>query len=340
MLCGHLGDMDQTLDGIAKSNECTKRNDLGDLAIDDGADRVRLDELDPRILSGLLQAEADALTLEIDVENLDLNLVANLDDLGRMVDMVPRKLGDMDQTVDTAKVDKRAEVDDAGDGALEAHALGKLGENLSTLVATALLEENATGQNNVVAVAIHLDDASLNLGAEVHIKILYTAKVNKGGRQKSAKTDVENKAALDNLDNLASNDLASLELLLDADPGALVLSALLGQDQTAILVLLLENESLELVADRDNLARICVLADGQLTRGNDTLALEADVHQDLVMLNLDNRTVDKVALVKIGQGAIDHGIHLIVVDVSEIDNRSVLDFGQNGPLSKMGDPSP
>ena len=113
MAHGHLGDVHQALDGLAQLDEGAERNDLGDLAVDDGADRVALDELDPRILGGLLQAERDALALQIDVENLDLDLVADLDDLGGMVDVVPGQLGDVDQAVDAAQVNEGAEVDDA-----------------------------------------------------------------------------------------------------------------------------------------------------------------------------------------------------------------------------------
>ena len=49
----------------------------------------------------------------------------------------------------------------------EAHALRELLEDFCTLVLAALFEENTTGKNNVVAVAIHLDDASFDFGAEV-----------------------------------------------------------------------------------------------------------------------------------------------------------------------------
>ena len=58
------------------------------------------------------------------------------------------------------------------------------------------------------------------------------------------------------------------------------------------------------------------------------------------MLDLDNRAVDQVALVELGQRAVDHLIHLIVGDVLEVDDGRVLDVGQNGPLPYFaGDPS-
>ena len=118
--------MDKTLGVLAQSDECAERNDLGDRAVNDGANGVVLNELDATgSARGLLETQRDALALQVDIQNLDLDLLANLDDLGRMVDMVPRKLGDVNQTVDAAQVDEGTEVDDGGNGALEAHALGR-----------------------------------------------------------------------------------------------------------------------------------------------------------------------------------------------------------------------
>ena len=335
MAHSHLGDVHQALDAVAELDERAERNDLGDLAVDDGANRVLFDELDPGILRGLLETEGDALALQIDVENLDLDLVANLDDLGRMVDMVPRELGDVNQTVDTAEIDEGAEVDDGGNGALETHALGKLGQDLGALVLAAFLKQHAAGKHDVVAVAIHLDDAGFDLGAQVHVEILHAAKVHEGCGQKAAKADVEDEAALDDFDDLAGDRLAGLELLFDADPGALVLGTLLGEDQATVLVFLLENESLDLVAKVDDLGRIGILADGELANGDNALALESDVDEHLVVLNLHHGAVDEIALVEVGQRAIDHLVHFLVGNVGEVDDGSVLNFGQNGPLSNL-----
>ena len=52
------------------------------------------------------------------------------------------------------------------------------------------------------------------------------------------------------------------------------------------------------------------------------------------MLQLDDHAVNEVALVKVGQRAVDHLVHLLIRDVGEVDDGCVLDFGQNGPLSK------
>ncbi len=258
---------------VAELDEGAERNDLGDLAVDDGSDRVGLDELNPRILGGLLETERDALTLQVDVENLDLDLVADLDDLGGMVDVVPGKLGDVHQAIDAAQIDERAEVDDRGNRALEAHALRELVRISAALVLAALLEQNAAGQNDVVRLrSISMTRASISV-LMVHIEILDATEVDERSREEATQTDVENQAALDNLDDLAVDNLAGVELLLDAVPSTLVLGALLGQDQTTVLVLLLEYQSLDGSPRLNDVCRVSVLADGQLADRDNALGL-------------------------------------------------------------------
>ena len=83
VLVGHLGDVHQALDALAQVDESAERDKLGHSALDDSADGVLLDQCAPRILGGLLETQGDALAVEIDVENLDLDLLADLDNLGR-----------------------------------------------------------------------------------------------------------------------------------------------------------------------------------------------------------------------------------------------------------------
>ena len=103
MAVRQLGDVHQALDAVLDGDEDTELDNLGDLALDDLAGNVGASEALPRILLGRLEGQGDALTVEIDVEHLDGDLVADLDDLGRMVDVLPGQLGDVDQAVDTAR---------------------------------------------------------------------------------------------------------------------------------------------------------------------------------------------------------------------------------------------
>ena len=112
----------------------------------------------------------------------------------------------------------------------------------------------------------------------------------------------------------------------------------LGEDETTVFIFLLKDQSLDLIPQIHDLRGIDVLADGELAGRDDAFALEPDVHQHLVMLQLHHGTVNQVTLVEIGQRAIDHGIQLIVGDIIELDDGRVLDLGQNGPLSHLRGP--
>ena len=111
---GQLGDVHQALDALLDADERTERHQLGDLARHDLADRVGAGEVPPRVFLSRLERQRDPLAVHVDVEHLDGDLVADLDDLGRVVDVLPGQLGDVHQAVDAAEIDERAEVDDRG----------------------------------------------------------------------------------------------------------------------------------------------------------------------------------------------------------------------------------
>src|SRR5690606_6330092 len=101
-----------------------------------------------------------------------------------------------------------------------------------------------------------------------------------------------------------------------------VLRTLLGEDQTAFLVLLLEDKGLDLVADGDDLVGVDVVLDGELTRGDDTLGLVADVEQNLIAVDLDARALDDVAVAEELQGLLDRGQE--VLGRSDVVDRDLL----------------
>ena len=127
MALGQLGDVHQALDALLDADERTERNQLGDLAGHDLADGVGAGEVAPRIFLSRLERQRNPLAIHVDVEHLDGDLVAHLDDLGRMVDVLPGQLGDVHQAVDAAEVDECAEVDDRGDDTLADGALRAAG---------------------------------------------------------------------------------------------------------------------------------------------------------------------------------------------------------------------
>src|SRR5215216_3433223 len=338
VLLGDLGDVDQTLDPRGDPDERTERHQLGDLAIDDLAGRVLALELLPRVLLRRLERERHALALEIDVEHFDLDLLTDLDDLARVVDVLPGQLGHVDQPVDAAEIHERPEVHDRGDRALAALALLERLEELLAALALRLFQEGATRQHHVVAVAVQLDDLGLELGPDERMQIPNPPKVDERCGQEPAEPDVQDEAALDDLDHRALDRAAGLHDLLDLAPGALVLRALLREDETALLVLLLEDKCLDLVADLHDLAGVDVMADRQFFGGDDAFGLVADVQQNLVAVDLHDRPLEDVALLEVPKRGLDGLTELVGGEVPHLARH--LDLNQLLPRTKRAPTDP
>src|SRR5439155_2994038 len=177
---------------------------------------------------------------------LGLHRLPDLEDLGRVVDVAPGELGDVDQFVHPVEVDERAEVHDVRDLAVDHVARVQPIENgLSHLLAL-VLEHGAAREDDVVARTVELDDLAAELPAQELVEVLHAADVDERRRQEATDAEVEDEASLDDLDHLADHGLARLCRLLDLLPRELEARALLREDETAFSVLLREDERVDL----------------------------------------------------------------------------------------------
>ena len=135
----HFRDVDQALDPVADLDESAERHQLRNPAINELAHPVGVGELLPRVRLGRLQGQADAFAVEVDVQDPHRHMVTHLDDLARVVDVLPRQFGHVDQPVHPAEVDESAEVDDGRNDALAHLARLQVGQELVALRSAALL---------------------------------------------------------------------------------------------------------------------------------------------------------------------------------------------------------
>ena len=81
------------------------------------------------------------------------------------------------------------------------------------------------------------------------------------------------------------------------------------------LVLLLEDERLDLLTDRDDLVRVEVVADGELPGRDHSFGLEADVEQHLVLVDLHDLARDDVTVLEGDDGLVDRVLEGQVAEI-------------------------
>ena len=117
--------MDQTLDARLQLHEGAVIGDVGHAAGMHGVQRVLRRHQIPRIFLQLLHAEADAVRLLVDLDDLNLDRLADREDLGRVVHAAPCHVGHVQQAVDAAEIDERAVLGDVLDHAVDRLAFGR-----------------------------------------------------------------------------------------------------------------------------------------------------------------------------------------------------------------------
>src|SRR5690349_20975623 len=102
----HLADVHQAFDARLELDECAVIGDRNHLARNTRADRILLRDVLPRIALELLESKRDSLSLPVDIENLDLELLTDLHHLGRMLNASVRHVGDVKQSVHSTEIDE------------------------------------------------------------------------------------------------------------------------------------------------------------------------------------------------------------------------------------------
>src|SRR5467141_1084129 len=271
----HLGDVDQALDARLELHKCAVIGDRDHLALHPRADRVLGGDVLPRVGQQLLQPQADALALPVDVEDFHLELLADVHHLGGMGHAAVAHVGDVQQAVHAAQIDERPEIGDVLD-----HALADLPDRqlLHQDVALGLalgLEQHAARHDDVAAPLVQLDDLELEALAEQLVDVRDASQRDlAAGQERVDAHQVHDDAALDLLHQRPADAFILLVRFPDPFPDAHEVGLLLRQDDGAFLVLEVLEEHLDLIAFLEAL-RILELVDRHRA-----FRLEADVEDD------------------------------------------------------------
>src|SRR5438445_9501343 len=301
----HFGDVHQALDPGLELDERAVVGDRDDLALHARADGVFRRHVLPRIGLQLLQAEADALALPVDVDHLDLDLLADVHQLGGMGDAAVAHVGDVEQAVHAAQVDERAEVGDVLHDAFAALTDLQLLHQDVALGLALRLEQHAARHADVAATLVELDDLELEALAQQLVDVGYAAQRDlTAGEERVHAHQVHHHAALDLLHERPAHRLVLLMGLADPFPDPHEVGLLLRQDHRAFLVLEVLEADLDLVSF---LERVRVL---ELVDRHGALGLESDVEDDGGVRYAQHFRLDDLALFDVREGPLVHLRHL------------------------------
>ena len=297
----HLADVDQPFDARLELDERAVVGQADDLPAHARADRIALHHVRPRVGDQLLVAERHPLGRRVVLEHDHVDLVVDLEQLGRMPDAAPRHVGDVEEAVDTAEVDERAVVGDVLDDALEHLALGEGLERVLLLLGVLLLEERLARQHDVAALLVDLDHAHAQFLAAQRVEVPHGTDVDLRSGQERADADVHRESALDPLDDAADDDLAFRIGLLDFVPNLHLLGFFAREDDVAFAVFGPLEQHVDDVAglNRD----LAVLVE-ELVDRDDAFGFVTDVDDHFGGRDLENRSLDDFAFRDIAEAVI------------------------------------
>ena len=185
----------------------------------------------------------------------------------------------MDHAVHAAQIHKGAK---AGEGLHLAGVVLALFHLLPELLlgGLALLPQHAAdGTHGPAALAVDLDNAEADLLAHQLVQVLPAGSGGlRGGHENAHGLVQDDDAALDNLDDLALQDLVVLLGLGNLIPALHGVHAALREHDGAFLVVGLHNQQVHLVADLHHVLRLDVGVVGELARGDEAGLLAAHIH--------------------------------------------------------------
>src|SRR3954471_6482191 len=283
----HLGDVDQPLDTGLDFHEGAVVGDRDDLALNPGAHRILRGDVLPGIGLQLLHAQADPLSLPVDIEDFDLDFLTDGNHFGGVRHPAVGHVGDVQQPVDATEVDERAEVGDVVHHAFADLPHRELLHQVLALVGPLVLEDNPAADHDIAPPLVQLDDLELVGLAQQLVDIGHPPKRDLAAGQEGVHThQVYHHSALDLLDQGSLDRLIALVGHADLLPDPHKVGLLLGQDDGAFLVLEVLEENLDLVTFFEGVRIL------ELVEGNGAFGLEADVENYRIIRNPQDLRLD------------------------------------------------
>src|ERR1035441_2020133 len=246
---GHFAHVNQAFNSLFEFDEGSVIGDTDYATVDVRADGIAMLGIEPWIGRELLEAQRDALLVFVVLQHFHLNLIADVDQVARVGEASPRHVGDVQQAVDSAHVDKGAIFGEVLDDSGENGAFFEMLERLAALFRLLFFQKLFAGDHDVAALLVELDDGDFH-GLALHsIQIADGTEIDLRAGQKGVRTlNVEGQATLDALDDDALDGLLLVVSALDLVPRAQALRFQVREVHVALFVFTFLAHHVDLVA--------------------------------------------------------------------------------------------
>ena len=289
----HLGDMHKAFDAFFNFNEGPVIGNIRHLAEHPRMLGIATRDIDPRVLAELFQPERNTVALAVVAQHLGLDFITDVQHFRRVLDPFPGEIGNMQQTVDTAEIDKGPVISQVLDHTLDDLPLFEIGQQLLALGRHLRFDHRPTGHDDIVAPTVNLDDLEFKILAFEIARIANGTHIDQRAWQKRAHTiDRHRKSTFDLAAHHTGHDRLLLKGLLQRLPGLGAAGLLTGKTGLAVTVFDLLDDHFNLVADMDGNLAAAVL---EFAGGNDAFGLEAGMHGDKIIIHMDHLSGDQLA---------------------------------------------
>ena len=135
-----------------------------------------------------------------------------------MRDSRVRHVGDVQQTVDSAEVNKRTKVGDVLDDTNANLTFDQFGKQFLLCVLAFFFDQATTADNNVSSLVVDLEDFALHDATNVFSDIARTTNVDLRGRKENRNANVDQQSTFDFSDTGTGNDVSLFDFGDDRDP--------------------------------------------------------------------------------------------------------------------------
>ncbi len=304
--------MDQAFDARLQFHKGAIVGDIGDLALELHTHRIFGGDAFPGIGLELLHAQADALGVVVDLDDLHGDGLAHRQDFGRMGDAAPGDVGDMQQPVHAAQIHKGAVIGDVLDHALDHLLFLQGGDQAGAFLGAAFFQNGAARDHDIAAAAIHLENLE-------HLRLVHQRPDIAGRTHIDLRTrqeghgavEIDGKAALDPSKDHALYAGLIVEGLFQLDPAFFAARLVARQHGFTQRVFDAFQVNFHRVAHGDG-GRDA--RHGEFLQRDAAFGLQADIHHGEFIFDGDDGALDHLALLgALGDKALlQHGREIVL----------------------------